>query len=131
MIEAWKKCQFLENKKVPWWYERLCHFRPKEPTGVFLKLKIPDPWFFAPFWTFSHIVTWWRSVLKWILCRHVGFGTKPQNCFGQNFWTQNPKTEFLIENHNSGKILVSFNQNFIFQGLIALLDLVFNKFQPF
>ena len=54
-----------------------------------------------------------------------------QNCFGQNFWTQNPKTEFLIENHNSGKILVSFNQNFIFQGLIALLDLAYNKFQPF
>ena len=29
---------------------------------------------------------------------------------------------------NSSEILVSFYQNFIFQGLIALLDLVFNKF---
>ena len=23
---------------------------------VFFKLKIPDPWFSAPFWTFGHIV---------------------------------------------------------------------------
>ena len=48
MIKAWKKRQFLENKKVPWWYERLCHFRPKEPTGFFLSYKYPIPDFLRP-----------------------------------------------------------------------------------